>query len=498
MKSKPVFAAAAAVLTLVVLAVGWAFFLPQPDRWVSQKGAARDFGEVEFFTQTETLIPGGLKTLRTAEVTREQVDEKLSFIWEELKRDWNRAQNIGRVPPRHTDDGNQVVTLPGGGRIRVGWAGMGYDPDLGDFPVREPFTPTQVTVRGDTWEPLDEETSRRFQVEELKLPSSTKPYISTWRPGEFSLNLHFLQENLTDFRTVGSIKLMNLDTKTPVRWDTGGGFNTSPSGRFHSNPAVKVFYPAHIAAGFDVAYGPCDEVRIPLRSGSRGKVPDLEIEVIAVERFSWRTAYTSNRLRQSGSRETRSLSFDLDPKQKPKTQIIYSISAPELGRFCDIVLMKHNGEEETLKLDRTYTISYLSTETLPEDLDAMILRYRPNQARVVFELPPLDGVPERNRNIGNLFDVTLPHLIATDGWEVEQTVSSQAGVQFNFPDAEFPEDYFPRPSENVTLRELLEEYLAQHPDGTRVRLDPISHKLFIPERFSWKKKWTDLRKWMGI
>jgi len=497
-KWKQAFILAAFALLLIGAVVAGIFLLPQEDRWVSRKGVPRSFGDTEFFTRSETLLPSGLKTLAVSAVKREQVDRKLSFIWEEPAANWKRAAPLGRIPPRYTDDEHQVVTFPGGGRLRLAWATMGYDPDLDDFPAKEPFTRTKVTVQGDTWESLDEEAFHRYQLEDLKRETAVRSFLPTWGVGAFSLKLDFLHEGLPDFRTVGSIELMNLDTMTPIDHHSGGSFNDSMPGMFHSMPAAEVFYPARIAAGFDVAYGPCEEARIPLRPGSLGKVIDLEIEIIAIERFAWASASSSKRIRKSGNRETRSLEFDLDPKSEPQTQIVFSMSAPELGRFCDLVLIDRKGEEETIELGNAYTVSFLPTQTPPEELEAMVLRYRPNQARVVFELPPLQGVPERNEEIDNLFDITLPHFEARDAWDLERAVAFQAGVQFNLPDAVFPADHFPRHYENATLRALLEEYLAHHPDGMRVRLDPATHRIVAPERFSWKKKWRDFRKWMGI
>lgn len=498
MKRKQAFFLAALALLMIGAVVAGIFLLPQEDPWISRKGVPRSFGDTEFFTRAETLLPSGLKALAASEVKREQVDRKLSFIWEEPAANWKRAELMGRIPPRYTDDEKQVVTLPGGGSLRLAWATMGYDPDLGDFPVKERFTPTQMTVRGDTWETLDEEAFRRYQLEDLKRETATKSFLPTWGIGAFSLKLEFLPEGLPDFRTIGSIELMNLDTMTSIDHRSGGSFNDSMPGMFHSMPAAEVFYPARIAVGFDIAYGPCEEARIPLRPGSRGKVIDLEIEVVAIERFAWASASSSRRIRKSGNLETRAREFDLDPKRNPQTQIVFSMSAPELGRFCDVVLVHHDGKEETIELGNTYTVSYFATPTPPEELETMVLRYRPNQARVVFELPPLLGVPERNEEIDNLFDITLPHFTAKDGWDLKRTVGAQAGVQFNLSDSVFPEDYFPRHYENVPLRALLEEYLAHHPDGGRVRLDPATHRLMAPERFSWGKKWKDFRKWMGI
>lgn len=472
-------------------------FFPK-NQWVSRIGVPRDFGDVKFFTEAETSIPIGLAALRSDEVKRELPDEKLSFIWEEPKAARQRAEIIGRVPPRYPDDENQIVTLPGGWTVKLGWAVMGYDPSLGNFPVKQSFTPTKVTVRGDTWESLDDAALHQYQKNVLKLPGGIDSYLPSWGPGQSSLYFQFLHEGLPDFRTVGLVHLMNLDTRTLVRKYSGGSFNSHEPGQFHTIPATRVFYPARYAVGFDVAYGPVEKVRLPAVPESRGSLPDLEIELIAIERLSTSGTANSFPLKETGNRETRAISYSLNPESKPRTHLVFSLSAPELGRFCDIVLVNRKGEEEVIKLDSTYTLTSVSTETLPDDLTELILFYRPHQARLIFELPPLCGMPEKNREIDNLFDVTFPHLTAWGEFELRDAVASQASIGFALDRAKFPDNHFPRHYENVTVREPLEEYLAHHPEGSRVQLDPKTHYLSIPEPFSLKASWKKVRTWAGI
>lgn len=183
MKRKQAFFLVALALLLIGAVVAGIILPPQEDPWISRKGVPRNFGDTEFFTRSETSLPSGLKAPAASEVKRERVDRNLSFIWEEPAVNWKRAELMGRTPPRYTDDENQIVTLPGGGSVRLAWATMGYDPDLGDFPVKEPFTPTKVTVRGDTWEPLDEEAFRRYQLEDLKRETAAKSFLPTWGIG---------------------------------------------------------------------------------------------------------------------------------------------------------------------------------------------------------------------------------------------------------------------------------------------------------------------------
>lgn len=342
------------------LLTGYFLFLSNIDPWVSPNNESRDFGDLEFFTDAETPIPSTPPALNRSEVQRKMTKEKLSFLWQDTKQRWRRSQ-VGRIPPRFVDDERQVIAFPDGGQIRLGWVAMGYQPNLDDFPAKEPFTPTKVIARGDTWEPLDEAAFQQYQEKELGFSNSVSPYIAKWSSGRFSLDLHFVHHGLPDFRTVGSVKLMNLDTNTKVDWNSGGSMNSYREGTFYTMPSIEVFTPARLAAAFDVAYGPFEEAKFPLIVGKRTTLSDLEMEILSIERFASSSGQKSYPLKSSKNAETRSTSFKLDPSRDPITSIFFSLSPPEMGRFCDIVLVNKAGEEEVKSLSQTYLVDYVST-----------------------------------------------------------------------------------------------------------------------------------------
>ncbi|MEM1296401.1 MAG: hypothetical protein AAGH89_13620 [Verrucomicrobiota bacterium] len=488
------------LLLLGSLAVfAFAYTFAPKKRWVSQMGAPRHFAEIGFFTDAETPLPPP-QALRSSEITKKEEPGKLLYTWQDTRERWSRYIQ-GRIPPRFTDDEAQVVTLPGGGQIRIAWASMGYHPSLGDeFPSKETFTPTMATVRGDTWEPLDEESFRALQLQERGQAYWTTSRISRWEPGEFSLDLTFIHDGISNLTPVGRLEVMNLDTMTQVESMAGGILNVMPPNTLYEAIPVEVFYPARLAVGFDIGYGPIEEMRLPLSPGKRGSLSALEAEFISVQRIAWKSAQNSATIKRTKNREERAVIFTLDEqvKRTPRTDVLFSISPPELGRFCDFVLVDRHGKEEKVTQRQSYRLSYLTTKTLPEDLSELVLRYRPNHARVVFELPPLRGVPPVNQDIENVFDVVIPHLEVHHSHELKWTISQQAGVRFAFRDAEFPTDYFPHRFENQSLGELLDEYLAHHPQGSRVRLNSKTHLLEIPKPFSFEKTWKAVRKRLGI
>lgn len=496
MRKKTIVTRLTIATTLVALWGGALVFFGLRDRWISRIGVSRDFGDMEFFTSEASAIRADRQALRSSEVTREVTDEAVTFTWDQQKSDRD-----GFIPRRFECDENRVVTFPGGGTIRLAWAAMGYDPALSNFPATEPFTPTKVLVRGDTWEALDDDAFRLFQEEDLKLPAATEPFFPTLQAGQSSLHLSFLNEGLPDFRSVGGLFLMNYDTMTRVSYEGASNINSPVAGEFHAKPAIRIYYPARLGAGFDLAYGPCEEVRLPFHAGSRAKLLPLEIEIIAIERLS-SSEQRARTMNESKTHETRRSEFVINSSSSPQTAVIFSLSHPELSQFCDLVLVNQKDEKETFALNSvkslSLSLSHVFTLTPPEDIKEVVLRYRPNHARVVFELPPLRGIPEVNEEIDNLFDVTVPHLTARNEEDLKRIVTNQAGVQFEIPDTKFPDNHFPRHYENVTVRELLEEYLAHHPEGSRVQLDPKTHYLSIPEPFSLKASWKKLRKWAGI
>lgn len=470
--------------------------------WNSREGTLRNFGDISFFTAKKNPIPRGSRTLRASEVTRELINQKLSFSWDEPERDWHGAQILDRIPPHYTGNDQRVVTLPGGGSIKLVWASMGYNPDLEGFPTKEPFTPTKVTVRGDSWTPLDDEGFRRYQLDELEISPETNPPIAKSPPGSFSLNLCFQHEGLpySSFQSDGLLRIMDLDTMSEVESVGGSKFVNGPDGIVRFSTAINVLHPARLVVGFDVAYeGPWEETRLPARAGSRAKLTgsEIEIEVIAIERFSWK--HGESPVRRTGANQSYSTSFNLDPGKTPYTSIFFSLSRPELRRFCEVIPVHPTVSERSyVFLSGDFALAKTSTIIPPEEFDEMIFRYRPNEVRAVFELPSLTGLPEINAGVDNLFDITIPHFIATSGSDLQKVVENHAAVRFDFQGAIFPEGYFPRFYENVTARELLEEYLSHHSDGSRVRLDQKTHTLIIPKPFTWRAVWKDFRKWAGI
>lgn len=487
-------------LILGVLAVFvFAYAFAPKKRWVSQMGAPRHFGEIGFFTDVETPLPRP-QALSSGEITKKEEPGKLLYTWQDTRERWSRSLE-GRVPPRFTDDEDQVVTLPGGGRIRIAWASMGYDPSLDDeFPSKATFTPTMATVRGDTWEQLTEESFRALQMQERGKAYWTTSRISSWGPGESSLDLTFIHDGISNLTPVGRLEVMNLDTMTQVESMAGGILNVMPPNTLYEAIPVGVHYPARLAVGFDIGYGPIEEMRLSLTPGNRASGSALEAEFIAVQRVAWKSSQNSTPIKRTKNREERAVVFTLDEggERTPRTDVLFSISPPELGRFCDFVLVDRHGKEEKVTHRQSYRLTYLTTKTPPEELSELVLRYRPNHARIVFELPPLRGLPPVNQDVENVFDVVIPHLKVNHSHELKWTISQQAGVRFILPDAEFPEDYFPHHFENQSLGELLDEYLSYHPDGSRVRLNSKSHLLVVPKPFSFEETWETVRKRLGI
>lgn len=457
MKSlKPINFRILAGLALALLFVAYLLHLAGIDRWVSPRDESRHFEDIEFYTASETPKPTTPPALSRKEVQRKQTKEKLLFVWKDTRQHWTRAM-AGHVPPRLVDDKKQMISLPGGGSIRVGWAGMGYHPDLSSFPIKEKFTPTEVIVRGDTWEPLNDTAFREYQEEVLGFKNTVSPFLSRWSPGKSSLDLHFIHEGVLNLRAVSTVELINLDTLTKVDWNTGGSLNSYREGVFLSMPAIDIFHPARIAAGFDVAYGAFEEATFSMKAGEREKLSDLEMEILAIERIGYSSGHSSGCVKRTKNEETRTTGFEIDSSRDPVTSILFSLSPQEMGHFCDIVLVNKAGEEEVRELRKTYLVDYVTTKTPPEELSELRLRYRPHQARLVFELPPLPGIPEFNRNTQNLFDVTVPHLKITRESNLKRAIAKYAAVEMLIPDAAFPGAYFPRYYENTTARELLNE-----------------------------------------
>ena len=116
----------------------------------------------------------------------------------------------------------------------------------------------------------------------------------------------------------------------------------------------------------------------------------------------------------------------------------------------------------------------------PAKIDAIRLRIYPEMSRLIFSFPRLPGLPEANREVSNLFDVTMPYVRFEAAFELRNTVERSLQMRI-FPSrrARFPPAYFPREFVDATPRQLLSEYLTYCPPPKHLRLDYSKQRIYI-------------------
>lgn len=387
------------------------------------------------------------------------------------------------IPPVIKADEQQVLRLPEGGTIRVLFAAMGYNPDL-DEQLRDQIGTTEVLVRGSDWKPINLREFHALQEEALGEVRWEDWVLSRHDPKNFSLELVLVFEDVPDVS--GIVEDRVWDRQTGVGLDRGRGTRTSldDGNPEDSGPVwiairyqLKCLHDARASLGVDFGYGPLETQRVPAKVGSRILLSDLEGEVVAMEHEAARTI--SLDLNTGVVAGSHALKFTLVPSDNPPTLTGISLSPACLTPYVDIGYSDFLGKDypprrRTRGIER---LSRLATPLAPDELKEILVSYQPNQVRAVFELPPLLGVPAGNEEVDNLFDVTVPYASCANSNSISGLMGdvAQVGVYFKVADEAFPEGYFPRVFRNETVGEILQEYLAFHDRGGRVRMSQVYH-----------------------
>lgn len=167
-----------------------------------------------------------------------------------------------------------------------------------------------------------------------------------------------------------------------------------------------------------------------------------------------------------------------------------------------------NPQETQLRLDFDFGDAYEGEEgtgwlppvrifnlNIPEDeLGTVRIKYYPRAVRIFTEVPILPVAPE-NRRLENGLDMRLPLVriderydflrIPTNALHMGYTAAGSAGTDPNFP----------LTYENITLRELLNEYLHHYPNHT-ISYDPIDENLKIEIKREKLQPWDPAVNWV--
>lgn len=110
----------------------------------------------------------------------------------------------------------------------------------------------------------------------------------------------------------------------------------------------------------------------------------------------------------------------------------------------------------------------------------------------VFTLPPLLGVPERNVNPGDLFQVVIPQIEVQNTHEIARAISDYAQVRM--PSAQIFTDGFPKQYTDVTVLELAHEFARSHQELGQLSFDSEDHEFTLDK--TWWQKWSSrARSW---
>jgi hypothetical protein len=182
--------------------------------------------------------------------------------------------------------------------------------------------------------------------------------------------------------------------------------------------------------------------------------------------------------RSNGGTNVLTLQIDNDTSENtPRTSMVVLNWPRANDAPLDFEFFDQKGEKlEMSGRGSSDHLHILGGEIDRERIHEIRVKFYPRICRVVFTIPELPGLPEKNRNLTNLFDAHIPYIRFQ--YEYEFRSDLEKLVAMDLPPTfalKYPPSLFPMVRTNTTPRELFAEFLSY-------RANPDDHLLVDSER----------------
>lgn len=231
---------------------------------------------------------------------------------------------------------------------------------------------------------------------------------------------------------------------------------------------LQLWHAAPIELVADVAFGPPQIIEFPARTGARVAYPEGELMLVVV---------AEDMDQRSTSSDNKKVTVRVQPKtynRDEKTTCFVLACLPKAFRTpLDVELLDANGAvlqnrgggTSGLFLEKSVVGNAASVSTVR-------VKYYPNRKRLIFHLPEIPGLPESNDKVENLFDVRIPYVNIRQNYEFRELVSNLTQMQIKGSWPSSPNlNTGPLRFENVTVRELVDEYAKLYGPSFAPRID---------------------------
>jgi hypothetical protein len=379
----------------------------------------------------------------------------------------------------HQADSNHVVRI-GEGSIRLAYVATGYE-----MPGLTQGWGTEIEPKffNANLEPI-----AGTNATEVTSGYRTTLYYS----GDYPMaRFYFLSSNIAGLKPQ---KFAVFDARTTRSLTSG--YSSSQDGRqFWFQNEIKLWHQTPIQLVVTVSTGPAETYTITPAPGAEIATPGGTIRVLKVLEADL------NNWSSRGDRGTNIMTFRLGSRTasaEPRTSVLcYAWPSGQNFRFS----FHDESGAKTFNSTGESSSGGLIVTTLharPEELKQMRITFFPKSHRMIFLLPELPGLPERNRGVANLFDVYVPGIKFSYEHEFQNVLSEVLQMEVQHLPLVYSNVFFPTIRSNFTVRQHFAEIASMLPDSKQqVLVDPETNRIELkPHPF-----WTlldKLKKRMGM
>lgn len=380
----------------------------------------------------------------------------------------------------HKADASQAIRI-GEGSVRLAYIGVAQAQPLTNFDHGLQVEAQYFTPEG---KPV-------LDAGELKMMPAymrTLSFEGAYPASQFV----FIYSNIANLKT---LKFQSFDAGTHASLASGYSSSAFTNG-FYYGTTLQLWHQTPIELVATVATGPIETFTIPAREGAELSYPEGQLKLLLISEENlggWSS-------RNDGG--TNTMTFKLGRRtgywgNRKSTSFLFHSWPQGWAIPIDFEFVDVNGKKiDGLGAGSSGNFLMARAEADSEQIKEVRVKYYSKKHRLIFTIPELQGLPEENRNVENLFEVRIPYMYMRYEWDFQYGIGKLLQMEQQHFALTFPNGYFPTFRTNTTPRELFLEMesLLSNQDQQLVA-DPVKNEIRVRKHPLWsaidavKKKW---------
>lgn len=263
----------------------------------------------------------------------------------------------------------------------------------------------------------------------------------------------FVSSNITELK---SLRFQVFDAQTRFSLISGHSMGGLTNG-FYYGTTMQLWHQTPIEIITTVATGPIERYTMPPVEGAEAEFPGGQARLLLINEgnlSNWSSRHDGR---------TNLVTYRLgDPSwpRPPRAQVslLFHVWPTAYGAPIEVEVMGKDGKKLAGGNSGTSrNLMKVTVDGVLEDIKEVRLKYFTRKYRVIFTIPELPGLPEENRGVKNLFDVSIPYMNLRYEYDFQYGIGKLLQMEQRHFALTFPNGYFPSVRTNTTPRELFLE-----------------------------------------